>query len=238
VWSYATLLARELCRRGHEVSLVTLGPEPRRGQIKELEAVTGLSIVTTDLALEWIDPEGSDYERARDSLAAIEQSVQPDVVHLNSYREATADWRAPVIVVAHSCVRSWWRACRGEDPSEPRWLNYIANVRTGLSAADRWVAPTAVFRKTIEQLYWPKTTGSTIWNGIAENGIAEKNVETPKDNFILAAGRLWDESKNVPLLARIGSSVPWPIEVAGRTASTRTARPHAPRSDFGSTRCL
>ncbi len=210
VWFYSLLLARELCRRGHEVVLVTLGPEPPGDQLAELASLRGLSVETTDLALEWVDPEGLDRQRACEWLARIERWVQPEVVHLNSYREALADWRAPVLVVAHSCVRSWWRACRGEDPNEPRWLNYMRNVRAGLAAADQWVAPTAVFRETIEQLYSPSPTGIAIWNGLDET-----IAETPKEPLILAAGRLWDEAKNVALLARIAASVPWPIEVAG-----------------------
>jgi glycosyltransferase involved in cell wall biosynthesis len=210
VWFYASTLAQELCRRGHEVVLVTLGPEPRGDQLAALDGVRGLSIETTDLALEWVDPEGLDSQRAREWLARIERWVEPDVVHLNGYREALADWRAPVLVVAHSCVRSWWRACRGEDPSEQRWLNYIGDVRAGLCAAARWAAPSDAFRDTIAQLYWPTTTGSTILNGIGDTP-----ADAAKEPLILAAGRLWDEAKNVALLARIAPAVRWPIEVAG-----------------------
>jgi glycosyltransferase involved in cell wall biosynthesis len=210
VWFYASMLARELCRRGDQVVLVTLGPEPRSDQLAALDGVQGLSIETTDLALEWTDPEGLDCNRAREWLARIERWVEPDVVHLNSYREALADWRAPVLVVAHSCVRSWWRACRGQDPSETRWQNYVDNVRTGLSAADRWVAPTEAFRDVVAKLYWPKTKGTTI-----PNGIGDTLAQAPKEPLILAAGRLWDEAKNVSLLARIAPTVPWPIEAVG-----------------------
>jgi glycosyltransferase involved in cell wall biosynthesis len=210
VWIYASTLARALCRRGLEVSLVTLGPAPRPDQLDSIAEIPGLTLETTDLALEWIDPEGMDFQRATDRLLTIEDRVGPDVVHLNSYREAMSAWRTPVIVVAHSCVRSWWLACRGEEPSEPRWSTYMENVYAGLSAATRWLAPTRSFRNTVAELYEPESAGLVI-----PNGIEQQLPGTRKQRFILAAGRQWDEAKNLSMLRRVASRVPWPIQTNG-----------------------
>jgi glycosyltransferase involved in cell wall biosynthesis len=210
VWTYASTLAKALCRRGLEVSLVTVGPEPRRDQLTAITGIRGLTLETTDLALEWIDPEGLDFRRAIDRFAAIEERIRPDVVHLNSYREAMGGWRAPVLVVAHSCVRSWWLACRGEEPSEPRWSAYMTNVREGLSAATRWAAPTRSFRDKITELYQPESAGLVI-----PNGIEGRFPRTAKQPFILAAGRQWDEAKNLSMLADVAAGVPWPIQTNG-----------------------
>jgi glycosyltransferase involved in cell wall biosynthesis len=210
VWIYSSILARALCQRGLRVHLVTLGPKPREDQLRSVAGIAGLTVETTDLALEWIDPEASDFHRAAEQLAAIEARFKPDVVHLNSYREAIATWRAPVIVVAHSCVRSWWRACRGEEPTEPRWLTYIANVEAGLFAAECWVAPTRSFREVVTRLYQPRNSGSVI-----RNGIEGPHPHTTKQPFILAAGRQWDEAKNLSILAGLAPNIPWPIRTNG-----------------------
>jgi glycosyltransferase involved in cell wall biosynthesis len=210
VWIYSSALARALCQRGLRVHLVTLGPKPREDQLLSVAGIAGLTVETTDLALEWIDPEASDFHRAAEQLATIEARFKPDIVHLNGYREAIATWRAPVIVVAHSCVRSWWRACRGEEPTEPRWLTYIANVEAGLSAAERWVAPTRSFRDEITRLYQPSNTGSVI-----RNGIEGPLPHAQKQPFILAAGRQWDEAKNLSILAGVAPSIPWPVRTNG-----------------------
>lgn len=209
VWVYSTVLACELCWQGHEVTLVTLGPEPRSDQLRLLCDAPGLRVEITDLALEWIDPAGADLPRAWERLAEIERRVKPDIVHLNGYREATAEWTAPVLVAAHSCVRSWWHACRGGPPDEPRWSRYIENVGSGLRAASAWVAPTAAFRDDIQALYSPPTVGSVIWNGVSSIGCS-----TPKEPFVLAAGRLWDEAKNVAVLSEV-APLDWPIRAAG-----------------------
>jgi glycosyltransferase involved in cell wall biosynthesis len=144
----------------------------------------------------------------------MEEQVRPDIVHLNGYREACAPWRAPVLVAAHSCVGSWWRACRGCSPSEAGWQPYIADVTAGLAAANRWVAPTAAFRDAIAQLYTPPRTGAVIWNGLADIDAMHACGEA-KEPFILAAGRLWDEAKNVAVLPRIAGRLDWPVRIAG-----------------------
>jgi glycosyltransferase involved in cell wall biosynthesis len=218
VWTYATSLARELCAQGFEITLVTLGPPPRSDQLLDIAGIDGLLVETTDLALEWMDPDAQDLPRALAQLAAIEQRVRPDVVHLNGFREATGEWNAPVIVVAHSCVRSWWVACRGGEASEPRWVEYIANVQRGLASATCWVAPTYAFRDTIESLYEPPTHGRVIWNGTNRLAASARSTSGPKQPFILAAGRLWDEAKNIAALGNIANHLPWRVRVAGSLA--------------------
>ena len=210
VWTYSTTLARALARRLYEVVLVTLGPPPRPEQLAALADCPGITVKATDFALEWMDPQGHDFARAQSALAKIGWHVKPDVVHLNSYREALCNWPAPVLLVAHSCVRSWWRACRGTDPDEPRWNDYVARVKHALSACDRWVAPSAAFRDQMQALYEPASSGRVIHNGLPGGSISRA-----KEPFIIAAGRLWDEAKNVQSLVCIAGELAWPVKLAG-----------------------
>jgi glycosyltransferase involved in cell wall biosynthesis len=209
VWTYASTLAEALAERGWRVCLVTMGPAPSESQLAPLLRNFSITTEITDLALEWQDPEGADHRRALQHLAALEQDLRPDIVHLNGYREALADWRAPVLVAAHSCVLSWWQTCKAGEPCDGKWLHYGAQVKAGLNAADRWVAPTSVFRRRINVLYSPSTPGEVIHNGIRHAAEAEK------EPFILAAGRLWDEAKNIGILSQVAASGRWPISVAG-----------------------
>jgi glycosyltransferase involved in cell wall biosynthesis len=210
VWVVATGLARKLCRRGAQVTLVTLGPPPNENQIWELNGVEGLEVEITDLALEWMEPRGLDLPRARFRLANLERRVRPHVVHINGFREAAIGWKAPVLVTAHSCVRSWSLACREAEPAEREWQDYAANVRLGLEAAKCWIAPTIAFRDRIQSLYSPRPSGHVIYNGIV--GVLPGQEKEP---FILAAGRLWDEAKNVAVLSSVASELDWPMRIAG-----------------------
>ena len=62
-------------------------------------------------------------------------------------RDNALPWHAPVVVVAHSCVRSWWRAVKGEGAPE-RLEAYRAAVAAGLAAARMVIAPTIACAKS------------------------------------------------------------------------------------------
>jgi glycosyltransferase involved in cell wall biosynthesis len=221
VWTFSVTLARALAKRGVQVSLVTLGPPPSEAQLAELRGVFNLELTITDCALEWMDPEGQDVQRTGGTLGKIAERTKPDLVHLNGYREALYPWSCPTLVVAHSCVRSWWLACRGEEPTEARWRNYVNNVEAGLRAADMWIAPTNAFRDCIQSLYAPPRQGRVI-----RNGIDAINQFGPKENFVLAAGRLWDEAKNITPLIETASLIDWPIKLAGSTSPSSRGSHH------------
>ncbi|MGY3407950.1 hypothetical protein ACVWZV_004063 [Bradyrhizobium sp. GM5.1] len=147
VWTYSSSLASSLASKGADVTLVTMGPRAQAGQLEMLRG-SRVRLIETDLALEWQDPEGQDLVQARRVLAKLEAGIVPDVVHLNSFREAAFAWRAPVMVVAHSCVNSWGHACH--DTSwlrEPKWRSYTERVTAALDTAQAWVCPSQSFHE-------------------------------------------------------------------------------------------
>ena len=211
VWTYSTGLASALASAGMEVHLVTLGPRPRQEK-REMLWNPRVRLIESNLALEWQDPGGDDLPNARRFLEDLEDAIQPDLVHLNSFREATFDWLAPVVVVAHSCVNSWGLACNDTDfLSEPKWQHYTRAVAAGLDQAQAWVSPSRAFHDVIYGLYRPGSPGTVIWNGIPP----ARPSSNSKRRFILAAGRLWDSAKNVSALARASKGLDWPVFVAG-----------------------
>ena len=216
VWTYATGLASALAASTADVYLVTTGPRPRPDQ-REMLWSSQVNVIESDLALEWQDPQGDDFGRACELLAGLERQIKPDLVHLNSYREATFAWHAPVVVVAHSCVNSWAAACGDRTfLLEPRWQRYTDLVAAGLDNADAWVSPTRAFGETVRDLYRLRTEGVVIRNGSAPiSGSAKSKV-----SMILAAGRMWDAAKNLVLLAEAVKGLDWPVFVAGPVDQT------------------
>jgi glycosyltransferase involved in cell wall biosynthesis len=213
VWSYATSLATAVAALGADVHLVTSGPAPRPDQRAMLRG-TAVRLVETDLALEWQDPAAQDLDRARGTLLALERELRPDIIHLNSFREATFDWHAPVLVVAHSCVLSWGLACDDSGfLQEPRWQRYSELVAAGLRRADAWVAPTCAFGEVIGRLHAPDRPGTLIWNGIA--ALNREAARHEKETFVLAAGRMWDKAKNLRTLSEAADGLACPVRVAG-----------------------
>jgi glycosyltransferase involved in cell wall biosynthesis len=211
VWTYSVALATALAQRGVEIHLVTMGP-PARADQRAMLRDDRVQLIETNLALEWQDPEGIDLTKAKRVLARLEAKIKPDIVHLNSFREATFEWHVPAVVVAHSCVNSWALACCDTAwLNEPRWQHYTKMVAGGLNAAKAWVSPTRSLCSVLTKLYRPHQPGVVIWNGIAPS----PGSNPGKDKFILAAGRLWDRAKNLTAFVEAAEGLEWIVAVAG-----------------------
>jgi glycosyltransferase involved in cell wall biosynthesis len=210
VWRYALELARGLSGCGTEVILAIMGPPATPEQLGEAAAIDGVVIVEGSFDLEWMPGADDDVLRAGAWLLELEAAYAPDLVHLNGYAHAALAWQTPVVVVAHSCVLSWWRAVHGEEaPAE--WDGYRRRTAAGLRAADLVVAPTRAFLRTIEALYGPGLRTRMIWNG--RNPPNVQAIE--KQPMVIAAGRVWDEAKNLKMLAAVAKDLPWPVCIAG-----------------------
>jgi glycosyltransferase involved in cell wall biosynthesis len=213
VWTFSTAFASALADAGMDVHLVIMGPAPQ-AEKRALLRDGRIHLIESGLALEWQDPQGGDLANARRFFAALERAIEPDIVHLNSFREATFDWRPPAVVVAHSCVNSWALACNDREwLGEPRWQHYTRAVAAGLNRAQAWVSPSQAFHDVICSLYGPNSPGSVIWNGLTPAAMQP----TSKRRVILAAGRMWDAAKNIRVLARASHGLEWPVCVAGPT---------------------
>ena len=211
VWDYALQLAEGLGTCGVEVTLATMGPLPRDDQRAAAREVPGLRLVESDYRLEWAEQPWDDVARAGSWLLELEAQAQPDIVHLNGYAHGALAWNAPALVVAHSCVCSWWRAVRGAEATE-EWAVYRRAVREGLRAATAVVAPSAAMLHALSAHY------GAISGTVVPNGRDAAQFRTgPKEPLVLSAGRLWDEAKNVAALASIAHGLPWPVALAGDT---------------------
>jgi glycosyltransferase involved in cell wall biosynthesis len=212
VWNFSTTLACALGAAGVEVLLVCLGPRPTMAQRDALKGHQGVSLLESDLLLEWQDPAGTDLSRARSVLGAIADRFAPDLIHFNGFREASLDWKVPTVVVAHSCVNSWASACLEPEAFRgSEWLTYTSNVRASLRRADAWVAPTLSFRDVMARQYAVPANSLVIWNGV--EGFSSGHQ--PKLPVILGAGRVWDKAKNLSALSSMAVEIDWPIKIAG-----------------------
>jgi glycosyltransferase involved in cell wall biosynthesis len=145
------------------------------------------------------------------------------VVHLNDYAHAALPFRAPVLVVGHSCVASWFEAVKGA-PAPPAFDRYRREVAKGLAAADLVVAPTRWMLEALRRHYGALPRARVIANGRAVP--AFRSLER-KEPFVLSAGRLWDEAKNAAALDAAADGLPWPVLLAG------DARPPGGRAGSG-----
>ncbi|MDB5364732.1 MAG: glycosyltransferase [Rhodospirillales bacterium] len=223
VWTYAIALAAELRKRGIVTSLACMGPRPTPAQRAEAAAIADLDLYESDFRLEWMDDADQDVLRAGVWLLALADAVKPDMVQINGYAHAAIGWQVPCVLVAHSCVRSWWHAVHGED-APPRYRQYAQRVARGLAEADLVIAPTEAYLAELGRLYAVPARAQVIRNGI----YAPPDFTQAKEPVVLGAGRLWDAGKNARALDRVAASLPWPVELAGEQGETM-ATSHAHR---------
>jgi len=210
VWSYALELAAALSRYDIEIVLATMGRPLSIEQRREAERLPNVVVEESGYRLEWMEDPWDDVERCGEWLLSLAQKYRPDLVHLNGYAHAPLPWGRPSLVVAHSCVLSWWEAVRKEPPP-PTLAQYRDRVRQGLAAAGVVAAPSVAMLAAVERLYLPLPKGVVIHNARSDPHL----VPGPKRDLILSVGRLWDAGKNVGLLASCAAALPWPVYVAG-----------------------
>jgi glycogen(starch) synthase len=217
VWHYVLDLAAALRDRGIEPLIALLGPSPSTDQRQDASS-RGLQVVEHPCRLEWMEDPWSDVNAAGEWLLDLADAFSPDLVHLNGYCHAGLPWCRPVVVVAHSCVRSWWRAVHGTG-APASWARYSTEVARGLTAASLVVAPTAAMLEMLRDEYGGPGEARVIPNAIhGEQGRAY-SAAPAKADLVFAAGRLWDEAKNIGALCRVASRLEWPVYVAGENTS-------------------
>lgn len=217
VWTYALELTRALHPLGVEVILAAMGANADPAQREEAAALPNLTLVESRYALEWMDDPWADVEQAGEWLLGLERRYRPQVVHLNGYVHAALAWHVPVLVVAHSDVQSWWMAVKGE-PAPQRYDRYRHFVGRGLRSALRVAAPSQAFLEEIERFYGLRTARQVLYNGCDPGQYAP----AIKEPFLFAAGRLWDEAKNIAALHTVADDLSWPLYVAGEEVHPQT----------------
>jgi glycogen synthase len=210
VWNYSLDLAEALGQFGVQVGIATMGPRPSQSQKAQAARIANLRLFESDYKLEWMDSPWADVDAAGSWLLDLARDFPPDIVHLNGFSHAGLAWNAPVVVVAHSCVRSWWKAVKSE-PVPARFAEYTRRVSSALRSASLLVAPTHSMLDAIDQNYDLLVPKKVIPNG----RFRSVYFPTEKIDFILTAGRLWDEAKGLRFLERIAPELKWPIWAAG-----------------------
>jgi glycosyltransferase involved in cell wall biosynthesis len=212
VWQYALELCAAFGAHDIQVVLATLGTSLSRPQRDEIARLRNVTLRESRYRLEWMPDPWRDLDAAADWLLELERTFAPDVVHLNHLVHCDLPWRAPVLVVGHSCVLSWWASVR-RGPAPAEWTTYARRVGRSLRAAAHVVAPTRAMLAELAFLYGPFRSSETIPNARDPR----RFVASRKEPLVLAAGRVWDDATNMAALAAVAPSLSWPVCIAGPT---------------------
>ncbi len=207
VWNFSLSLARALPGRVH---LATMGRKLSAAQRLE---IADFAFEESEFPLEWMPHPWEGVDRAGDWLLALERKIKPDIVHHNTVALAHLPFQAPSVVTVHSCVLSWWQAVKNLcAPAE--WDEYRRRVTRSLHAAGEIVAPTHAMLAAARHIYGLGDRGMVVPN--PNSYFPERSqFSTLKEPFVFAAGRVWDEAKNLEALRRVAPGLRWPVKIAG-----------------------
>ncbi|MEX2594629.1 MAG: glycosyltransferase family 4 protein [Anditalea sp.] len=212
VWHYAIDLASCLLEEEIEVALIAMGPMPNTAQLSQLKKCRkkGLTFYHRPYQLEWMDDPWEDVAEAGDWIKAIYYKEKPDLMHFNNYAQVGLGWDVPTVLVAHSCVSSWWHAVKKE-PLPRQYDYYFEMVKKAFLTADLVVAPSKALMEIYHHLYGRINNPHVVYNGLS-NAIIESSTKKP---ILFSMGRLWDEAKNIDLLLRAAPQIAGEIFIAG-----------------------
>ncbi len=209
VWRYAMDLAIGLKQLDIETVFLNFGPLPTPGQVTEARSIGRLHI--SQAPLDWMVQDAEALDKVPRVIAdtAVEEGV--DLIHLNLPSQAAClEVRVPVIVVAHSCVCTWFEVVRGQAvPQDWRW--HHALNRKGFDRADAVVMPSKSHAALSRRVYGPMEGVHVVYNASSSHALAAKAEE----EFVLAAGRWWDDGKNGVALDKAAFHLDWPVVMAG-----------------------
>lgn len=216
VWTFTRELSTELLKRDCSLMLASVGPPPTTRQNKWVEEQSNcwrgrFHFVALNAPLEWMTDNRQAYSAGAKELMSLMNSFRPDVLLSSQYCFGALPVSIPRIVVAHSDVLSWARACRPFGLEPTGWLErYCSMVSAGIRQADAVVAPTQWMLDAIALGFELPLETHVIPNGCTQ---FPEEIQPLRKLRAVTAGRLWDEAKNLKILEEVNSSIP--ILVAG-----------------------
>lgn len=215
VWTYTRELVSGLVTHGSQVTLVSFGEIPLPHQTAWMQGLHGLDYHPTAFRLDWMQEGEQDFHAAQDYLCDIVGDTRPDFLHLNQLSFGALPVRTPRLVAAHGDVVTWWLSIHGHEPAASAWLDwYRETIVTALKRTDAVVTASHWMEEMLRLAYGEDFDGYVIPTG--RNPIYF-NPFVPKEESVLAIGRLWDTGKQVALLTQHAHALPVCIVGADHT---------------------
>lgn len=216
VWTFTKELTAELLRLGNSVALVSFGRAPSQEQADWCSAAgvrygSGFRYEASNAPLEWMNPNENAYIEGEPLLRRVADEFCPDLLHSNQFCFGRVPVSIPRLITAHSDVLSWGAACCPNGFESSPWLmRYCDMVEQGIAATDAIVAPTRWMLDALRQNFMLPTRARVILNG---RTLPFCRSDDARPLQAVCAGRLWDEAKNLMVLADVHTAIP--IFVAG-----------------------
>lgn len=204
VWTHADTLVRELAALGAEVTVAALTPL-RPGQRIEYAGIPGVELLACPRPAATPADHLAHRQKIADWLLAVEEMLNPDVVHLTGYLHAGLPWGAKVLVAGYPGTG----AAYGRLDAEQRRACRSA-FQHGLKAADLVAAPSETMLGSLTRHF-----GIGPGKVIRDGRDPARHVPGTKEPVVLTVGNLREDPAMASVLERVAPRLAWPVVVAG-----------------------
>ncbi len=203
-WPHVDTLVRELAGLGVEVWVAAVSPL-RPGQRIEYAGIPGVELIGCPVPATSPAEHLANRDQIANWLLALEEMLNPDIIHLTGYLHAGLPWSGKVLVGGYPGSG----ASYGRLDMDQRLICRAA-FRYGLEAAELVVAPTDTMMTALVRNFGV-TRGRTIRDGRDPS----RYVPAVKEPVVLAVGGVRDDPSQPSPLERAAPRLPWPAVVAG-----------------------
>jgi glycosyltransferase involved in cell wall biosynthesis len=216
-WPLHVDLASALAELEIRTVVAVTGPGLTEKQWRMAALVPGLDVIDTGLNFDPRNPDMESVTNVGSTLASLARDVGADIIQLdNAAVAATARFPCPLIVSHQGCTVTGWERIYGTSlPGEFAWRADL--IRSGLEAAYAVVCPTVAHGRMVKQRF-----ALSEMPHIVNVGRSPLNIRgSAQHDYVLTAGRLWDEGSNVALLDAAARRVGVPVRAAGPVTSPK-----------------
>ncbi|HET9427623.1 MAG TPA: glycosyltransferase, partial [Allosphingosinicella sp.] len=215
-WSLQVSLARALSELDIRTFLIPtrFGLDDR--QREEAAAVPDLVLIEPGLGL---DPGEADPARLMDArlrLADLARALDIDLVQVDQPALADARFPCPVVALHLGCPVTRWEAVHdGPLPDPFAWRSEL--IRAGLDAADVVICPSLAHAQRVKTRFALRDLPFVVHPGRAPLAVRG----SAQHDYVLTAGPLWDESRNLAVLDAAAGRIGVPVRAAGPVRSPK-----------------
>lgn len=206
-WPHLQALVPHLAALGVEVTLASVVPV-RPGQRVDCARLPGVDLVACPRPVTTPAEHMARRAEVAHWLLGVEETLNPDVVHLTGYLHAGLPWCGKVLVAGYPGSG----AAYGRLEGEPRRA-CAAAFRHGLEGADLIVTPTGAMMAALVRNF-----GVPSGRVIPDGRDPLRGPALPKEPVVLSVGTLRAEPGQPSPLESAAPTLPWPVVVAGRQA--------------------
>ena len=228
-WPVHLALIQALGELGVQTTLVATRGRLNEQQRADAALTASMTLAEPGLDLDLQSPDPASLAKSALRLVQLSMDLDVDLVQIDQPSlAALAVFPCPVVALHLGCAVTRWEAVHGGPiPEAFAWRAEL--IEAGLKRADAVVCPTVAHAQRVQARFGLGQVPLAVHAGRAPLSVRG----TAQHDYVLTAGRLWDEGNNLEVLDAAARRIGVPVRAAGPLR-----RPQGDEVIFDNLHCL